>query len=729
MGEEERVIGALRASAQSLINSGPITIAHASTTWSANGANNSNNTSSNSSSNGPKAATNQSSAVSNIHVKKTAYARPGAPSNANAIPQGHTHTPQQPQTPLPPPPPPTPAATASHAFMQLLSLSRLALAQSRAAKQETSDAKAALDAAALHERNLLYERDHLRREIANMRAFDSIYQDIPLMSLSQYRAADSISYRDESSDMLIDSDMNSSSEFDTQNDIDHDPLNDNAHASMLKRLEAEYQERKRLKADEDALISVRERIVKENEEKRVQLESLDKELELLLQATLPLQDRLGMPITRTRQQASDAQFLSRPLFVLYQEILNYNSLARDDDQIEFDIVGRENSMEMDVDEASGENGLAKQKKSDSSSNHNAKHEISVKCTFKAFGSSSNCRVTLQFFYLPRLDTVIVATPILTSPPAQPIHCVKNAFSLACLFQSGDTGLELGSSEKSGEKTRHSQSLKANSNEETENRANASEKDLQGASGLNMSSLFNPKEAGGYAYTWVQSLCGKNQQDANGGSFGPAESVDNLEMVGSNGDGVVDGLEAPKLNGGASSNDRNESSRNIAGPFGRVVAAVRKRLDSLWDISDNLGSLFVPGRKLPVAVGQRKDRGTGRVFGWKDVIDEENQNCIDGLVSIECKNTTFVFKCELGWNYPDVGAKFSFIEQKTSMGEVIGEASDEMNELCQLVNSRTETLFGLFADSRPSLLAVYQLTNLVACLECHVLGDMELSGLF
>ncbi|KAI8618345.1 Fms-interacting protein-domain-containing protein [Chytriomyces sp. MP71] len=340
--DEDQVLTTLRASAQSLAASAGTANADPSRgNGTANGVHGANTVQGNSGTTGATPVT-----PAPAPVKKTAYARPNT-NNANAVAPGGlgaSSAGSVPVTTLPPPllPPPAPpgaAATAAASFMALLELSRASHAASRAAKAQTADAKAALDAAALHERNLMYERDHLRREIAKMRAFESIYQDIPLMPLAQFLALERMAASQGQDTMLLDAmadvgmkDLNANADVDAAAnlfDSNGNPVNDAAHALMLRRLEFELKERKRLKTDEDSLLVMKERIMKENEEKRAELEALDKEMEVLLKATIPLQERFGMPITRRREQAVDAQLLARPLFVLYQEIVNYNTLAED----------------------------------------------------------------------------------------------------------------------------------------------------------------------------------------------------------------------------------------------------------------------------------------------------------------------------------------------------------------------------------------------------------------
>ncbi|KAI8618344.1 hypothetical protein BC830DRAFT_957005 [Chytriomyces sp. MP71] len=268
-----------------------------------------------------------------------------------------------------------------------------------------------------------------------------------------------------------------------------------------------------------------------------------------------------------------------------------------DDQITFEIVGRDRGVDAD----SAVNGTVKAATlTSSTSAYNKRHDMSVKVTFIVPGSAPSNTVTLHFFYLPKLDIAVVEAPVFTGIASTHKHAVKYAFSLACLLQPDDLGLEDPRIRGSGRDDIDGQG-KGNSS-----RRNGGDAGDRGK--LLPASFFNVKEAGGHAYTWVQSLCG-----------------------------TIGGV--PLLFEGDAAMGEAGARSAAASAFDRVVGLVRRRLQVLWEAADALGALVAPGDGrvgLPVPITQKPGRGWGRVVGWKDVADEENRNGIDGLVSIDCK---------------------------------------------------------------------------------------------
>ncbi|KAJ3060052.1 THO complex subunit 5, partial [Podochytrium sp. JEL0797] len=239
-----------------------------------------------------------------------------------------------------------PASAADAAFLALLTTQRKTLAASRTAKQQTTTTKQSLDTAVLKEKNLMYERDHLRREIAKARAFGYIYHDIQLHPIDHFTAlqaeaaAKHANSKQEDTAMVIVLDKEEGEDEESSDPmlVSAESLDDvdrfdkawihhnNDHELMLNRLQFELCERKRLKKNQDALQTIKQRLLQQNESKKQALESLDKDLETFLKASIPLQERLGVSVTKKRVEMGRAQMLKRPLFVLYQEVVDWNEL-------------------------------------------------------------------------------------------------------------------------------------------------------------------------------------------------------------------------------------------------------------------------------------------------------------------------------------------------------------------------------------------------------------------
>jgi len=70
---------------------------------------------------------------------------------------------------------------------RLKALNRAANTATRVCKDKTAAARLEMDQSHLQLQNLLYEKRHLEREIDKCRQFASIYQDVPLYSLEDFK--------------------------------------------------------------------------------------------------------------------------------------------------------------------------------------------------------------------------------------------------------------------------------------------------------------------------------------------------------------------------------------------------------------------------------------------------------------------------------------------------------------------------------------------------------------
>ncbi|KAJ3082808.1 THO complex subunit 5, partial [Rhizoclosmatium hyalinum] len=611
-------------------------------------------------------------------------------------------------------------AEADAAFAELLSKTRSKLAQTRAAKSATTDAKHRLDQAVLKEKSWKYERDHLRRLIAKMRAHEYIYNDIQLHDIDDFLAKAKPSASSSSSSTTkkrrIDdsSDVNGIMEDDdgvihvddmdtTVDEIEEGQDNDdltvytNEHQLMLNRLQFELRERKRLKTSQDALTAQKLLLLKQNETKRIELESVDRDLESLLKATLPLQERLHVTVTKSRVEAADAQALPRPLFVLYQQVLDWNDLKKDD-PIKLEIINKSQQQPngiattpsmMDVDNPTTNSPNSKKPATPSpTSSYNKPHDYSLKLTLPLPQPTTQPstttitttppqkHITLHFHHLPK-QQIVILEPVSTSTQQQQTTIATNqphvsqTFTLHALFHGDTTGID------------------------SPNPASAAR--------------FNAKEAGGLAYHWVQRICGLYFP-------GMAELADDDcgDRDGNDGGAAVAGV-------------------MMRGLVERVVQGVRRRFVALEEVGRGLSGAV--SARLPVAVnavstgagvgvGVGVGAGGARVVGWKDVKDDEGDCCVKGMVTVEvrgaqlgAKKRRVVFLCELGWRYPDVAAKFSFVQEEEvgGTGDIVLEPSETVNNILQIVNGKAHDLVDAYVDGKQNLVAVYQLAKLVACL--------------
>jgi THO complex subunit 5 len=99
---------------------------------------------------------------------------------------------------------------------------------------------------------------------------------------------------------------------------------------MLARLDWELEQRKRLTHQLEVATSEKQKVLEDIESKQKFLSSLQPQLDVILKATLPVQEQMGMLFERTRTQHNLALYLPESLYVLfvqaraYQEALDEN---------------------------------------------------------------------------------------------------------------------------------------------------------------------------------------------------------------------------------------------------------------------------------------------------------------------------------------------------------------------------------------------------------------------
>lgn len=187
----------------------------------------------------------------------------------------------------------------SLAFIELKKLNRMEKFRTKFARDSLVTAKSSVDSKHLHLQNLLYEVMHLKKEVIKCLQFKSKDELIQLVSEEEFykEAPESIS-RPEI----------------TKN---------NPHQLRLARLEWELTQRKQLAALCDELTESKKAVTADMESKQTRLDSLAPQLRTILEASKPLQESLGLPLDKVRQEHQKAALLASPLYVLYAKATAY----------------------------------------------------------------------------------------------------------------------------------------------------------------------------------------------------------------------------------------------------------------------------------------------------------------------------------------------------------------------------------------------------------------------
>lgn len=191
----------------------------------------------------------------------------------------------------------------SFLFAQLKKLSRLDKVRLRAGRDALHKEKLSVDSNKLQLQNLLYEADHLRKEVQRCLQFKSQDEEIDLVDEEKFyeEAPDTISRPDQ-----------------TRTD---------EHARRLARLEWELHQRKELDTMCKTLQTAKESVAHEIESKTNRLQSLMPCLDHLLKSTRPLQDALELNVEKEWAVQQIARLLPRPLYVAYVNLSAYAEIS------------------------------------------------------------------------------------------------------------------------------------------------------------------------------------------------------------------------------------------------------------------------------------------------------------------------------------------------------------------------------------------------------------------
>ncbi|XP_035691286.1 THO complex subunit 5 homolog [Branchiostoma floridae] len=322
---------------------------------------------------------------------------------------------------------------ASMHFITLKKLNRLAHMRCKKARDTTHEHKQKVDSYHLQLQNLLYEVMHLQKEITKCLEFKSKDEEIELVEEAEFykEAPEEISKPDV-----------------TQQD---------PHQLTLARLDWELEQRKRLAAKCKDYEDQKEEISQEIQTRRDQLDSLLPRLNTVLESTKPLQEALKMPFDEVRQQHRMAQFLPRPLYVLYVQSSAYQqacdpalTVTIEGDLDAAKSSGPSTSAALDVDSDSDDEEGTKEKSrrrrtisvdpTDRRGKVLHKHPLQVNITIKCKDGST---LALTFHYLLTLQVVTVIVQL--QPVAEAItsavsggDLLSPSSLLGCLFP-GDHG--------------------------------------------------------------------------------------------------------------------------------------------------------------------------------------------------------------------------------------------------------------------------------------------------
>jgi THO complex subunit 5 len=125
------------------------------------------------------------------------------------------------------------------------------LSATRGIKRKSEEFKRDLDAKQQVYTNLQYEKFHYQGEIAAVEAYESVYQNIPLIPEEEYRTS-------------------------------HPNASNDEHSLTLERLNFEFSERKRLVALTSELNNVKEKLAKINAIKQIEIKKMDADLDALI---------------------------------------------------------------------------------------------------------------------------------------------------------------------------------------------------------------------------------------------------------------------------------------------------------------------------------------------------------------------------------------------------------------------------------------------------------------
>lgn len=208
--------------------------------------------------------------------------------------------------------------------MVLKKLNRLDKVRIRSQRDILHKEKLRVDTNRLQLQNLLYEADHLKKEVQRCYQFKSHDEEIDLVPIEEFYEK-------------------APSEISRPNKTKTDE-----HAKKIARLDWELLQRKELATLCKELQAEKEKVAQEINSKTERLNSLAPGLQALLKATRPLQESLNLNFEKEWDFQRSSRLLPRPLFLVYVNISAYAEAC--DKFLSVTIKGDEEDAKQQLDE-------------------------------------------------------------------------------------------------------------------------------------------------------------------------------------------------------------------------------------------------------------------------------------------------------------------------------------------------------------------------------------------
>ncbi|KAG0357624.1 hypothetical protein BG005_003318 [Podila minutissima] len=180
------------------------------------------------------------------------------------------------------------AMTGTALLSSLKGLNRDVSQQERHLKNDLAEQKHTVATVNLGYQNILYQRKYLVDEIARCRAMETLYQDVPLVSLEEFKQR--------APEHLVNITPKNSTDTNNHNTTSNTDSTDD-HQLMLNQLQFELEERKRFDAEKRRLLAVKAQLAKANKARKAQLNRFEKQLEQYIGASAPIQELFRDPTT------------------------------------------------------------------------------------------------------------------------------------------------------------------------------------------------------------------------------------------------------------------------------------------------------------------------------------------------------------------------------------------------------------------------------------------------
>ncbi|CAG5045918.1 unnamed protein product [Parnassius apollo] len=335
---------------------------------------------------------------------------------------------------------------ASLLLVALKKLNRLEKVRTRAGRDALHKEKQRVDSTHLLLQNLLYEADHLNKEVTKCLQFKSKDEEIELVALEDF-------YKEAPKEI-------SRPEI-TKND---------EHQLQLARLEWELRQRRELAGACNELVASKERVAAAIAAARSRLDALAPHLRDVLKATKPMQECLALRLDEKHDETRAASLLPPPLFLLYanasaySDVLGVSNLtvgisgdedeARRLEQLNTNNMGSELVISNDSDSDQDNNDedrrekkkrhhrtvkISKEEKAEAKKKQVLqRHPLNVQVSVKVDDGTA---LNLIFFYLLNLKIVVVKFSMSLPKPITGVSAadVLNGDCILNELYTGDTG--------------------------------------------------------------------------------------------------------------------------------------------------------------------------------------------------------------------------------------------------------------------------------------------------